>query len=153
MATTLSLDPADHGIVDDGRRWWAVQGNVWSSPWRIEASTGRSAAAALKREIFDVETRANGESRRYARMLVRSQEIACVGGPYTTPVAFNLDLRWYLAWEIVNTHASITTASGPIDSLDDCYPWLTEQQVAARIKVVTDRYHRQTPSRDEVPPR
>ncbi len=141
---TVSLDPGDHGLADDGRRWWAVQGNVWAAPWMIAAPQARMAVAELKRDMFDVETRANGWSHRDARLIVQTQDLACVGGPYTTAEAFDLDVRWRLAWAVVNTYASITCAAGPVDTVDDCWPALTEHDVTLIVNTCADMYRRRT---------
>jgi hypothetical protein len=143
----LTLDPARHGLTDDGRRWWAVQGNVWAAPWMVAARLARSAVAELKRDMFNVETRSNGWSHREARLIIQTQDVTCVGGPYTTPEAFDLDVRWRLACEIANRMASITTALSPISTLDDCWPWLTEDTVAGIIDRVADMYRRNTNGR------
>jgi hypothetical protein len=130
------------GITDDGRRWWAVVGACFDSPWLIEARSGREAAAEMKREMFSVETRANGMSHRDAREWIRIQDIHCAGGPYTTAEAFVIDAGWLLAHRATEAvkGCGMLEPTGPIVDLDQCWPWLTDEQVATVIDAAARHY-------------
>ncbi len=136
-----TLDPDAHGIRNDARRWWAVAGKSWSTPWLRCSPTGRSAAADLKRDMFRVETTVNGNPHRWARLLVQAEDIRCVGGPYTTRQAFELDAGWALAVEICRWDTLRTDPLSPA-TVADCHPYVTPERVAAIIAACADHFRR-----------
>jgi hypothetical protein len=112
-------------LSDDGRRWWFVGSVLDQSIAAYEARSGRSAVAAMRRDVVDAEV-ANGASQREAVARVQAAQLHVVDGPHTTPEAYERELGWALAWEMCqwSTNVPLTPAS-----VEDAVPQLGAAKV------------------------
>jgi hypothetical protein len=127
------------GIEDDGRRWWAVAGRQYGTPWFYPARSGREAVAAHRRDSIaaDVQT---GHSRREATFFVRALGLT-YDGPHTTREAFVLDAGWHLAQAECDAYrGELLVPVGPMDDLDACKPMLTDQRIELILDTVAGHY-------------
>lgn len=145
MSTPARPVTADlRGIVDDGRRWWAVAGRNYGVPWFYPARSGREAVAAHRRDCIEADV-SMGYSRRDAAEFARSHGLTYTGGPYTTREAFVIDAGWHLAQAECDSYRGMSLIpNGPITDLDTCKPMLTDRRVEKILDTVAAHYRTET---------
>lgn len=116
------------GVVDDGRRWWFVGADTWPTVHSYAAPNGRAALAAYRRDLTLAE-RAGGRSTREVALILRHANLQVVDGPMTTSQAYELDLGWALADEVLRWKSDV--ALTPVTSVADCKPWLSDDRISA----------------------
>lgn len=115
----------EDGITDDGRRWWFIGADTWPTVTSYAATSARSAIAAFRRDLADVE-RYNGTSRRETTAFLQACRLHVVAGPLTTPEAYELDLGWALAWEACRWTSHVPRSPA---TPEQCKPMLDDRQI------------------------
>ncbi len=117
-------------LAEDGRRWWVVGAAAWEGTALYAAKTGRSALAAYRRDLIEQDV-ANGLSRRDAAESIRCSGLRVVEGPLPTPVAFEREFGWALAFAVTRRMEGGAGRQSPVSpaSIEDCVGWLTEHEI------------------------
>lgn len=123
------------GVVD---RWWVV-GCDESVPHFYRAKTGRSAVAAFRADLVEME-RGSGVSLRDARFIVRRLEPHVIEGPLTAREACDLDLGWLWAIAICDESHSLSLEPTMPATRDDAVKWLGEER-AIRMERAVRRWY------------
>lgn len=137
MARPITADV--RGIQDDGRRWWAVAGRQYGTPWFYPARSGREAVAEHRRDSIEADV-SSGYSRREATEFARALGLT-YGGPHTAREAFVLDAGWQLAQAECDAYGGLALIpGGPMADLDDCKPMLSDKQIDMILDTVAEHY-------------
>lgn len=91
-----NTDPADQAadrrlVVDDGRRWWLLGGELWGGTQLYRGRNARTVLAEYRRDLTAAE-RANGRPVAETRHYLTVARLHVVAGPWTTVDAYQYDL-------------------------------------------------------------